>query len=197
MNDDQSHNRNIKPSNIYGINDSASTLITEQNQHNPQSLLSEVSLEGSDQINESRRLPDKLIDFKKVKGMGMFAELNLDQKQSILTLNEDYSQGLIWASSLKNTPFLKRILRFLTQSIAIDLNGLTHRGKKTYTLESLGFVFLFVWIIVILTDIKLMMPALNSEVYKVATDYKHVPQESFLNPTIREFDEDTKLEIKI
>ena len=71
---------------------------------------------------------------------------------------------------LKNTPCLKRILRVFGQGVEINLNGLTHRGKKQYTLESIGLIYLIFWIFIMSVNFKLIEPALNGEILKVGTD---------------------------
>lgn len=171
--DENQKQRKVK---VQNINESATTLLGTQAMTATTNVNLAIILE--DQPNESRepsqRLPGELIDFKKVKGMGMFAELNNDNSKRLngsnLLLNEDYSQNLGWASALKNVPCLRRTLRCFGQSTQIHLNGLYHRGRKEYILESVGLISLVFWLIIIITDIRLLAPAFKGEVFRVATD---------------------------
>lgn len=144
-------------------------------------------------------MPADLVNSKKYGGM--FSELNKEPENKVtprlLYDSKDYSQSNVWASTLSNVPILKNILKFFSRSVEIHLGGLTHRGSKTYTLESLGCVYMLFWIILIISDIAILKPALDNRIMKVGVDQRHLNYSELLNPTIAEFNNFTDLEITI
>ena len=74
---------------------------------------------------------------------------------------------------------------------------MTHRGRKVYSLEIVGLIYLIVWIFLIVADFKLLEPIYNNAIRKVGTDEVPMPEGEFLNPTIETFNEWADLEIMI
>ena len=62
------------------------------------------------------------------------------------------------------------MLTFFANSTEIHFGGLTHRGKRTYTLESLGCFYIIFWIVLIIADFKIIAPVLNGNVHRVGSD---------------------------
>jgi hypothetical protein len=114
-----------------------------------------------------------------------------------MPFTEDYAQSISWASSLKTFPCFRRCLRFFAQPTQINLNGLTHRGKKKYNLECVGFIYILLWLVLLSVSEKILEPLANNEIYKTATDEITPINETFLYPTIKSFDQEAQLVIQI
>lgn len=81
------------------------------------STITSINYPGMDKVNEERepsqRLPNGLLDQKRIKGMGMFAELVDDEKKDtkkILKQPLDYSEHGCWNTLMKIFPFLRPLL---------------------------------------------------------------------------------------
>lgn len=147
----------------------------------------------------SQSLPDSLVNYKKVKGMGMFAEIQSETqaaKSNSLIFTEDYSQGTTWASFLKNVPFLKRCLRCCSSPVSIPLNGLTHRGKRYYTLESCGICLCLLWLVMIIIAFDIVNPIFLNNLFRINIDEIELSvEDNHFNPSIKSFNEDSKIKV--
>ena len=68
----------------------------------------------------------------------------------------DYSQNPVWGNFIYNTPLLGPILRCLASPNSINLGGMHHRGNRTYTTESTGFIYLILFVILFFVDISIL-----------------------------------------
>ena len=103
----------------------------------------------------------------------------------------------MWFNILDRIPCLRAILGFFARGVQLNFGGLTHRGRSTYNLESLGLIYCIFWMILIGADIQLLQPVLRNDVSRVGTDQVNVPEQGLLNPTIADFNDHTNLSIRL
>lgn len=85
-----------------------------------------------------------------------FMETGENQEIKVVKLIPDYAQNSLWFNALENVPGIKKLFGLLSQGVAINNGGIFHRGSRTYTLHSLGFLYCIVWILLIVADIELL-----------------------------------------
>lgn len=77
------------------------------------------------------------------------------------------------------------------------MGGFSHRGRKVYSVESVGCIYMIMWLFLITVDLALLSPIYTEAIRKVGSDQVELPPGGFINPTIENFNTDTNLEIKI
>ena len=129
----------------------------------------------------------------------MFADLNPDRggAQTSLFETNDYSQNSIWFNIVDRIPLLRAVLGFFARGVQLNFGGLTHRGRSTYNLESLGLIYCVFWMVLIGADLQLLQPVIRNDVARVGTDQTNVAADYLLNPTIADFNEHTNLSIRL
>lgn len=86
----------------------------------------------------------------------------------------DYAQNSIWATTINSLPFVKSMLAWFTSGITLDFGGLTHRGSKTYTIESFGVLYIILFVFLFFADIQILGPVLRNDISYIGTDQVHV-----------------------
>ena len=170
------------------LNYSESDILDESLSHRESEY---VSTDPPNQVLQpSHKMPKQLLTgFNKSKtveteNMGMFSELSVEEETQALHSTTDYAQHGLWASVLANVPFLKSILTFMARSVRVETGGLTHRGKKSYTLESIGIYYCIFWIVLIVADINLLAPVINNKINRIGTDQIQLSPAEMINPSI-------------
>ena len=75
-----------------------------------------------------------------------------------------------WSSFLKSFPAFRNLLAFIGQKNSVDLGGLYHRGRSSYSMECVGLVYLILFIWMIMMDFIIIAPVARGDIIKVATD---------------------------
>ena len=79
----------------------------------------------------------------------------------------DYAQNSVWATFIGRVSGLKTFLGWLGRTSEIDHGGLTHRGRKRYTLESVGLLYCFLYFLLLIADLSLLMPVFRGDIAKI------------------------------
>jgi hypothetical protein len=92
------------------------------------------------------------------------------ENEFLMQQQADYSQNPLWHNLLQKVPVLRSTLDCFSQGISVNLGGLSHRERRSYSLSCCGFVYCILWVFLIITDIKLLQPVINGEIAKIGIE---------------------------
>ena len=72
----------------------------------------------------------------------------------------------------------------MSQPVAINLGGLTHRESRNYTLHCCGWIYCLFWIALLYADYQLLRPVINGDVNKIGIEQIENTDDELLNPEI-------------
>lgn len=71
-----------------------------------------------------------------------------------------------------NNSFVRFVMGLLSFPTTINLGGMHHRGRRTYSVESTGCIYLILFIVLFFVDLEILQPVIRNDVVKVGTDQR-------------------------
>mmetsp|Transcript_18085 Transcript_18085/g.30870 ORF Transcript_18085/g.30870 Transcript_18085/m.30870 type:complete len:113 (-) Transcript_18085:934-1272(-) len=97
-------------------------------------------------------------------------------------------------------PRVSAFLQFLSRDrLGARLGGLYHRGRPSYSTESSGLCYLFLFVFLLISDLSILSPWIKGDIEGVMTDFREYNESTgeFKEMTIADFKNVTQLQITL